>query len=68
MFNKIIKYAGNDTGKIYISILQSFLSVAFGILPFFKSYQIIVKIINFEDLSPSYILVIFYALINSVKL
>ncbi|MCH3964476.1 MAG: ABC transporter ATP-binding protein/permease [Clostridium sp.] len=57
MFSKIIQYADSHKNKIYLSILQCFLSVAFGIIPFFMSYQIIVRVTEFEELDVQYILV-----------
>lgn len=56
MFNKIIQYAVGYKSKIYLSILQCFLSVAFGIIPFFMSYQIIIKVITSEELETGYIM------------
>lgn len=68
MFNKIMQYAGNHKNRIYLSILQCFLSVALGIIPFFMSYQIIVKITEFKELDMDYILVRVAAVILSLVL
>lgn len=57
MFNKIMQYADGYKSKIRLSIFQCFLSVAFGIIPFFMSYQIIIKITGFEELETGYILI-----------